>query len=306
MGCLYLGAVFYSLLISSISSILQSANIASQQFEKTSLQIDDYMRTNKLPSALREKVKEHFNLQFTDGKMFNEKQLFSRMSPFLQREIQQFNCRVILQNVPMFSRIENKSFAEDICLSLVPSCVQENEIIIKEDSPGVELFYIENGIVDIFLPRTKEDSIYLSIGDGCYFGDVSVLLNCKRTASARASTKCYLYKLNREKLIESLENYPEIANKMNSVAMARRRRVQNYLAPLKFPLMPKDVIDTEDRETALFAKNTEVPANHDAFTNSLNSQRTAMRGGAALGADMLDPVMENYVDNLNRMTAQTV
>ena len=51
--CLYLGAVFYSLLISSISAVLQTASLASRQFEEKLTVIDDYMRSKKLPAAMR-------------------------------------------------------------------------------------------------------------------------------------------------------------------------------------------------------------------------------------------------------------
>ena len=246
------------------------------------------MRTNKLPSTLREQVKENFNLQCTDGKMFNEKQLFSMMSPTLRREIQQFNCRVVMQKVPLFSRVENKSFAEDICLALMPVCVQENEIIMKENSIGHEIFFIENGIVDIFLARTKEESVYMSIGDGCYFGDVSVLTKCKRTASARASTKCYLYKLDQEVLFNVFKDYPDVAKTMHTVAKRRRRRLQNYLAPLKFPLMTKDFVDTEDRGTALFSKDKWCPAELEVIKD-ISVDR---RGGMTFCAEPLFTIPE--------------
>jgi hypothetical protein len=72
LGCLYVGALFYSLLISSMSSILEVANKASQQFQQKLAQIDDYMRNKKLPPALREKVKEYFRMQHNEGKVYDE------------------------------------------------------------------------------------------------------------------------------------------------------------------------------------------------------------------------------------------
>ena len=74
LGCLYIGAVFYSLLISSVASILNSANMSSRVFEEKLGKLDDYMRSQKLPAALREKVKDHFHMQHSDGKLFDEEE----------------------------------------------------------------------------------------------------------------------------------------------------------------------------------------------------------------------------------------
>ena len=89
--CLYIGAVFYSLLISSISSILQTANLASRQFEEKLQQIDDYMRNKKLPAAMREKVKDCFYLQHSNGKLYEESEILDMLTPLLRREIKLFN-----------------------------------------------------------------------------------------------------------------------------------------------------------------------------------------------------------------------
>ena len=84
--CLYIGAVFYSLLISSISSILQSANMSSRVFEEKLGKLDDYMRSKKFPAMLREKVKDYFHLQHSDGKLFDEEEILASVTPLLRRE----------------------------------------------------------------------------------------------------------------------------------------------------------------------------------------------------------------------------
>ena len=39
------------------------------------------------------------------------------------------------------------------------------------------------------------DGIVADIGEGCYFGEVSLLLGCRRTASVTARRLCFLYAL---------------------------------------------------------------------------------------------------------------
>lgn len=166
LGCLYLGAIFYSLLISSISSILQTANQSSRQFDEHLLRIDDYMRTKKLPASMREKVKDYFYLQFSNGKLHKEDEIFDFLSPVLRREIKQFTGRDICRKVPLLSMPSSKDFAQDIACVIEPTIVFANEVIMREQTTGDEMFFICSGVVEIFVSSFKCAS-YLAIGDGC-------------------------------------------------------------------------------------------------------------------------------------------
>lgn len=259
LGCLYLGAIFYSLLISSISSILQTANQSSRQFDQHLLQIDDYMRTKKLPAAMREKVKDYFHLQFSNGKLHKEEEIFDFLSPVLRREIKQFTGRDICRKVPLLSTPSYKDFAQDISCVIEPTMVFANEVIMREQTTGDEMFFICSGVVEIFVSSSKNAAAsYVCIGDGCYFGDVSVLLGVRRTASARSKTQCMLYRLRKSALLSLLNDYPAIQSRMINVAQSRRRRVKHFLKPNETRLEKGDAIDSEDCKTSLFGVDAEV------------------------------------------------
>ena len=183
--CLYIGAVFYSLLISSVASILNSSNMSNRIFEEKLGQLDDYMRSQKLPAALREKVKDHFHLQHADGKLFDEDEILSGVTPILRREIVAYKHREVLMKVPLLQNTEeNEVFALEVATKLNIDIIFENEVVVRENMSGSEIFFIFSGVIEIYL-ESAADLTYVAIGDGCYFGEVSVMLGCKRTASAR-------------------------------------------------------------------------------------------------------------------------
>lgn len=251
LGCLYVGAVFYSLLISSISSILQTANLASRHFEEKLTQIDDYMRNERLPAAMREKVKDCFHLQHSNGKLFDESQILDMLTPILKREIKLFTGRDITVKVPLLSSVTNKEFAEEMATILEPVISFQNEIVIREKTTGDEMYFISSGVVEIFLAGAN-NSTYVAIGDGCYFGEVSLLLGIRRTASAKTKTQCMLYRISKERLLMILQDFPHTLASMVGVAESRQRRLQHYVDPEKHPLRPTDEIDAEDCKTELF------------------------------------------------------
>lgn len=254
--CLYIGAVFYSLLISSISSILQTANLASRQFEEKLTQIDDYMRSKRLPAAMREKVKECFHLQHSNGKLYDENQILNTLTPMLRREIKLFTGRELSVKVPLLSSVSNRNFAEEMATKLEPIIAFPDEIILRENTSGDEMFFINSGVVEIYLSGSKT-SAYVAIGDGCYFGEVSLLLDVRRTASARTKTRCLLFKISKDDLMTVLSDFPDTYEIMVDVAKRRQRRLKHYVNPLKFALAKEDEIDSEDSKTELFGADAE-------------------------------------------------
>ena len=105
-------------------------------------------------------------MQFSDGKLHNEDQLFDFLSPVLKREIKEFTGRDICRKVPLLSTPSNKDFAHDISCVIDPTLVFANEIIVREQTTGDEMFFICSGVVEIYVSATKCSS-YLAIGDGC-------------------------------------------------------------------------------------------------------------------------------------------
>jgi len=256
LGCLYLGAVFYSLLISSISSILQTASLASRHFEETLIQLDDYMRSKKLPAPLREKVKDYFHLQHADGKLFQEKEILEMVTPVLRRQIKHFNGRGVCDSVPLLTSVKHKLFADELASLIQTTIAFTDEILVKEGTVGDEMYFVNSGVLDIYLDdkisSTNKTNTYCTIGDGCFFGEVSILLGIRRTASVKTRTQCVLYKIDKESLMSILPEFPETREKLQRIAETRNRRLNHFMDPENFVLAPGDEIDSEDRKTELF------------------------------------------------------
>ncbi len=130
------------------------------------MQIDDYMRNKKLPAAMREKVKDSFHLQHSNGKLYDENEILEMLSPTLRREIKLFNGRELTIKVPLLSSVTNKHFAEEMSTVIEPMISFQNEVVIRENTTGDEMYFISSGVVEIFLAGTR-NSAYVAIGDGC-------------------------------------------------------------------------------------------------------------------------------------------
>jgi CRP-like cAMP-binding protein len=289
------------MLISSISSIQQAASQSSRLFEEQLAHIDEYMRVKKLPASLREKTKDYFYLKFSNGKVINEEEILDQLSPVLRRDIKHFVGRDILKKMPILSNPTHRDFAQEIACVIEPVIVFANEVILREGTTGDELFFILSGVVEIYVAAFKFTS-YNAVGDGCvsaicfhsfkfpsirllhhftssqqYFGDVAVLLNVRRTASAKSTTQCTLYRLKKENLLSLLADYPAIETKMMNVAQSRRRRLAHYLNPKGVSLCAGDEIDVEDSKTELFGQDADIILHDKQKEDQLNRLQSGIK-----------------------------
>ena len=86
----------------------------------------------------------------------------------------------------------------------------EGSVIITEGDPGTSMYLIASGEVKVYT-RGAGGTVYLAnLGEGDFFGEVSVLTGKPRTATITASQRTELLRLDKEKLDGVLSKYPGI------------------------------------------------------------------------------------------------
>ena len=282
----WIGALFYALLISNITSIISSMSMASRHFEEKVQRVQDYMRAKNLPSDLRDRVREYYNLRYKQGKMFDEAQILSELTPSLREEVKAFEARDLLHKVPLLMA-SPKEIGAKICAHVRICITFPDECLIHEGHHGESLYFIHSGLVEI--KSRYSQRLYHTIGDGCYFGDVAVrisaqgssgaalrplpsplphqlpllqvLCGTRRTATCRARTQCFLYELSGERLREVLGGYSEVYDYMHLIAQRRKKRIDalNPNADIDAEDAILDaVFDEEDLRTDLFQETAKV------------------------------------------------
>ena len=87
----------------------------------------------------------------------------------------------------------------------------EGSVIISEGQPGASMYVIANGEVKVFTNGPGGTTVYLAkLGEGDFFGEVSMLTGKPRTATITASQRTELLRLDKEKLDNALAKYPGI------------------------------------------------------------------------------------------------
>ncbi len=112
---------------------------------------------------------------------------------------------------PLFEMLNDEE-REAIVREMALESHDEGSVVITEGDPGSSMFVIASGEVKVFTRGTGgAGSIYLArLGEGDFFGEVSVLTGKPRTATITASQRTELLRLDRNKLDGVLSRYPGI------------------------------------------------------------------------------------------------
>ena len=116
-----------------------------------------------------------------------------------------------LQNLPLFGELEEAEQIE-IWTHVITRSYKKSNIILFEEDPGDSLFIIKEGKVKITRLSEGGKEVILSIlGEGEFFGEMSLLDGESRSANVIALSDCEVFVLTRDKFLAILKSSPQIA-----------------------------------------------------------------------------------------------
>jgi CRP-like cAMP-binding protein len=99
------------------------------------------------------------------------------------------------------------------------------ESLFSEGEPAKDIYFIESGTVSIFLQKfTARDEIQ-RLGSGDCFGEMAILLDETRNASAEAVDDTTILTLSKQDCLDLIRDEPTIANKLNALLAARNEEL---------------------------------------------------------------------------------
>jgi hypothetical protein len=104
-----------------------------------------------------------------------------------------------------------------------PSTYKAGAVILEEGGRDQVMFVIEEGSVEIFRTDGGVVRTIRTLGTGDFFGEMGLLDDLPRTASARAGTDCTLLGLDAAGLDALLRAHPEVAVRMLRTMAGRLR-----------------------------------------------------------------------------------
>lgn len=109
---------------------------------------------------------------------------------------------------------------------------KEGEFVFREGDLGPEMYIIHEGKIEILNRVADEEQLLAVLEKGDFFGEMSVLEDMPRAASARALTDVRLIQINGTTFDHMLQTNPEIAVRMMRKLSRRLRETDDLLKSL--------------------------------------------------------------------------
>jgi len=132
-----------------------------------------------------------------------------------------------LKRNPFFENLNKNELAE-VAKWVYERDYLANEYVFEIGQPGAALFIIQSGEVSIEIPVTQgEPNLIALLGKAAFFGELALLNDDPRSASARAQVPTKLFALFQKDLERLSERHPEIASKIfKSLAVVIGKRLK--------------------------------------------------------------------------------
>ena len=115
-----------------------------------------------------------------------------------------------LSTIPLFSRLSPENL-DAISRHLRHHKYPKNHVIFNEGDRSDSLYIILNGEIRIFISEDTQEMWLNTLGPGDYFGELGLIDQGPRTASARTESETELCVISSEKMLSCLHEIPEIA-----------------------------------------------------------------------------------------------
>lgn len=128
----------------------------------------------------------------------------------------------ILKQIPLMCDLEENDHLE-VVKSITLEYFPANYFVFHENDPGDSFFIIKRGIVKIFheAPSKEEEKEVAMLGDNDFFGEMSLISEKPRNASALTVEESEVFKLKKADFVELVSNNSNMAGRISSEFLKR-------------------------------------------------------------------------------------
>lgn len=215
------GVGVYGFAIANVASMLSKINPARAHYSENMERLDAFMRYKSLPVNLRKRLTDYYTYLWEQRLGYDESSILASLPPSLKTDVALHLKREIIQKVPLFNDA-SEGFIRDIALQIAPVVYLPGDYVFCAGEAGNDMYFVSKGELEVV--SKDGQTIFTTLKDGDFFGEIALILKQPRTASVRATSFCDLYRLDRELFERVLSRYPEVAAKIQERAEERRTR----------------------------------------------------------------------------------
>jgi voltage-gated potassium channel len=212
-----IGVAFFGYVLSNVASMLARMDAAREEHLGRLDKVETFMRYNNLPTEVRGKIRSYYRYLWESHRGYDDNSILSVLPQKLRGEVSLALNAEMIEKVPILKGADHE-LVEDIVLKMQPRVFVPGERIFHKGEPGDAMYFIYHGTIEIV---SGEGHVLATLHPGSFFGEMALLTDNPRNATARASSYCDLYVLDRHDFESVLSRYPNFEKHVKEIAAQR-------------------------------------------------------------------------------------
>lgn len=155
------GATAFGFILSSVTSLLESANPRSNETNKRLNEIKEWCTGRRMPRHLRAAIREHTQYVLHKKSIFNEADILGNMPMSIRMDIIQNSYSEWLRTLERPFHEEDLAFRIELVQMMMPQHVLQNEVIIEEGEVTAEVYVVNHGCLEAVCDGDRQDIVQL-------------------------------------------------------------------------------------------------------------------------------------------------
>jgi len=288
------GVLIFATIVGNIGSMITNMNASRAEFRNKMDAIKQYMSFRKVGKDLEQRVIKWFDYLWSNKQSMDEKSVLEMLPDKLKAEIAIHVHLDTLKKVRIFQDCE-KGLLVDLVLKLKLQVFSPGDYVCRKGDVGKEMYIIKRGKLDVVADDGRD--IYVTLGDGAVFGEVSILnipgnkTGNRRTANVRSVGYSDLFSLSKDDLWEALAEYPEA--KKNLLDKGRSMLKKDDLIDEERAKVEEAAHETLQQKIdrldctleSISARFSRLLAEYTSFQTRIKQRVTRLENGPAISTD---------------------
>ena len=211
------GVGVFGFVLTNVASLLSRMDAAREHHMDNLERAETFMHSNRIPKELRSRVYSYYQYVWKNHRGYKDQSFLSELPTKLQSDLHFYINRPMIEKVAIFKHA-SPEILEELMTELKPRVFAPGERIFKAGDPGDSLYFIHNGRVEIL---TDQNEHLARLEEGSCFGEMALVSEKPRNATARAETFCRAYALSKEAFTRVVATYPEFKARIEQMASER-------------------------------------------------------------------------------------
>lgn len=216
----FLGSVGIAALFGQMKVLVKSLNSKSTNFHEALDTVNQVMTSIQVPAVLQKTVVTYVTQTYWRKDQQEELQrFFDHLSPSLRSEV----CTQLFREVLVRNTCLGTNDTVDFLMRrLHAKMCKPEDVLLYLDDVGNEMYVLLQGQASVLAldkEGCEQHTRHLNSAD--YFGEIALLMGCKRTATIIASNFCTFAELNRSNFEELTQIFPFVRTRMLSIISER-------------------------------------------------------------------------------------